>query len=150
MDSWKIIHGDVSTTSCTLITANEATELEKRHPTPSLHLDDPIVVKIRDHIDALVEPLRANVVPKVPQSLLNKVSADYFELTREQKFGMPLTQVESELGGEKRWEEVKEPAKETADLLKKNGGPFFLGKTGKPTMINCLMKLTIWECHMPI
>lgn len=114
MDSWPIAH-----------------EIEKRYPTPSLHLDDPIVVKVRDKIGSLLGPLAPQWLPKVPRVLLNKPSADYFKLTREESFGMPLSQIEEEQGGEKNWEDVQKPAKEMADLLKKNGGPFFLGNTGE-------------------
>lgn len=114
MDSWRIVH-----------------ELEDRYPSPSLHLDDPIVVKIRDQIDKIRDPLAPHITPKVPRVLLNKVSAEYFELTREERFGLPLTQLEAEKANEQCWEDVKAPAKEAADLLKKHGGPFFLGETGK-------------------
>ncbi|KAF2189447.1 hypothetical protein K469DRAFT_736796 [Zopfia rhizophila CBS 207.26] len=111
MDSWKI-----------------APELERRYPTPSLHLDESIVVQVRDHVGKLFGPLRPNVLPKIP-NLLNNPSAEYFERTREKIFGMPLSQLEEEKGGEGAWEAIQQPAEEAADLLKKHGGPFFLGKT---------------------
>jgi hypothetical protein len=114
MDSWPI-----------------AFELEKQHPSPSLHLDDPIVEKIRDHIPKLMGPLRPLLIPQVPVVLLNKPSADYFFETREKMFGKPLDQVEKDANAEECWEEAKAPAKEAGDLLRKNGGPYFLGQTGK-------------------
>jgi hypothetical protein len=114
MDSWKIAH-----------------ELEKRYPTPSLHLDEPIVVKIRDLIDVLRQPLTAHIMPKVPRNLLNKESAEYFELTRAERFHMTLSQMEAEQANEECWEKAKKPAMEVAELLKKNGGPYFLGETGQ-------------------
>jgi hypothetical protein len=43
---------------------------------------------------------------------------------------MPLSQLEAEKGGEQCWEEVKGPVKEAGDLLRKHGGPFFLGERG--------------------
>ncbi|KAF2691352.1 glutathione S-transferas-like protein [Lentithecium fluviatile CBS 122367] len=112
MDSWTIVH-----------------ELEKRYPSPSLHLDDPVVVQIRDYVGKVHEPLRPYTLPKVSRVLLNKPSAEYFELTREKVFGKSLTLMEQEQANEKCWEEAKGPAREMADLLKKNGGPFFLGET---------------------
>ncbi|USP74187.1 glutathione s-transferase [Curvularia clavata] len=112
MDSWPI-----------------AQSLEKQYPTPSLHLDDPIVIKIRDHVKDMLTPLRDLVIPKIPRVILNKQSAGYFLETREQSFGKPLEQVEKDADVEKCWEDAKAPAKETGDLLRKNGGPFFLGET---------------------
>lgn len=114
MDSWPIAHS-----------------LEKQYPTPSLHLDDPIVVKIRDHVAAMLGPLVPLVIPKVPRAVLTKPSAEYFYKTREESFGKPLEQVEKDANVEECWEAAKAPAKETGDLLRKNGGPFFLGETGK-------------------
>ena len=114
MDSWPIAHS-----------------LEKQYPNPSLHLDDPIVLKIRDHIGLMMRPIVPLVIPKVPRVLLNKPSADYFYETREKSFGKHLDQVEKDADVEQCWEAAKAPAKETGDLLRKNGGPFFLGETGK-------------------
>jgi glutathione S-transferase len=114
MDSWLIAH-----------------ELEKQYPSPSLHLDDPIVVRIRDHIVKLAEPLSPQLHPKIPRRILNKESAEYFNRTREVRFGMPLEQLEREKATEQNWVDVKGPAEEVAELLKKNGGPFFLGDTGE-------------------
>lgn len=115
MDSWTIVQ-----------------RLEKEYPTPSLHLDHPIVDRIRNTI--FLKPLRAMLVPKVPKVLLNKSSADYFYLTREEALGKPLDQVEREVT-EKDWEEAAVVAKEIADLLKENGGPFFLGEESKSLLI---------------
>lgn len=112
MDSWPI-----------------AQELERRYPSPSLHLDDPIVVHIRDHISNLMGPIFLHVIPKVP-FLLPKPSADYFYETREKMFGAPVQEA-AKGAKEEDWEKAKEPAKEVGDLLRKNGGPFFLGETGE-------------------
>lgn len=113
MDSWKIVH-----------------ELEKQYPLPSLHLDDPMVLKIRDHIALMRAPLDAHLMSKIPRNLLGEDSIDYFETTREKRFGMPLSQLEKEKANEEAWKNAKKPATEAADLLKKHGGPYFLGKTG--------------------
>jgi hypothetical protein len=56
MDSWPIAH-----------------ELERRYPSPSLHLDDPVVLQIRDQINQVVMPIMPLVMPKVAL-LLNKRS----------------------------------------------------------------------------
>ncbi|RYN35847.1 hypothetical protein AA0112_g4820 [Alternaria arborescens] len=112
MDSWPI-----------------ALELEKQHPSPSLHFDDPIVVKIRDLQPNLMGPLRSLIIPRVPVAFLNKPSADYFYKTRQELFGKPLEQVEKDANAEECWEKAKAPAKEMGDLLRKSGGPYFLGQT---------------------
>ncbi|KAL1791839.1 hypothetical protein ACET3X_009590 [Alternaria dauci] len=112
MDSWPI-----------------ALELEKQYPTPSLHLDDPIVVRIRDHIPKIIGPLRPLLIPQVPVVMLNKPSADYYYETREKMFGKPLEQVEKDANAEECWEKAAAPAKEMGDLLRKNGGLYFLGQT---------------------
>lgn len=113
MDSWPI-----------------AQSLESRYPTPSLHLDNPIVIQIRDHIAKLMGPLVPHLIPKVPL-LLNKPSADFFYETREEMFGAPLQEVEKKGATEQAWKDAESPAKEAGDLLRKNGGPFFLGQTGE-------------------
>ncbi|KAF1944445.1 hypothetical protein EJ02DRAFT_452309 [Clathrospora elynae] len=110
MDSWPIAH-----------------ELEKRYPNPSLHLDDPIVLKIRDHISNMVGPIVPHVIPRIAL-LLNKSSADYFYETRKEHFGKSLQDVEKDAPAD-AWEKAEGPARETGDLLRKHGGPFFLGET---------------------
>ncbi|KAF2198653.1 hypothetical protein GQ43DRAFT_400414 [Delitschia confertaspora ATCC 74209] len=111
MDSWKI-----------------AQELEKRYPSPSLHLDDPVVVKVRDITQQLLRLLGANILAKIAQ-ILPERSAEYFYRTRKEMFGMTLDEFEKVNGGEQSWEAAKEPSKELAGLLKESGGPFFLGET---------------------
>jgi hypothetical protein len=113
MDSWPIAHA-----------------LEKQYPSPPLHLDDPIVVRIRDHIAKLRDAIIPTVLPKVTVVLLNKVSADYFYKTREEHFGMSLQEFEKTKTADKCLEEAKQPAKEAGDLLRKHSGPYFLGETG--------------------
>jgi len=75
-------------------------------------------------------PIAPNLLPKVPRNILSEVSAEYYYRTREQRFGMPLDQFEKEKGREENWELAKAGAKETGDLLRKHGGPFFLGERG--------------------
>jgi len=109
--------------------AKIAAELEKRHPSPSLRLDSPILPQVQQLVGSALVTLAPNWLPKVPPNLLNEPSADFFERTREARFGMPLSQIEKEKGGEAPWEAAKQPIKELADLLKEQGGPFFLGQT---------------------
>jgi hypothetical protein len=113
MDSWPIAHS-----------------LESRYPNPSLHLDDPVVLRMHSLIVDLFTPLRPHVIPKVPR-FLNKVSADYFYETRKQRFGKSLQEVLEQDATEECWEKVKTPVKEVGDALRNSGGPFFLGETGE-------------------
>lgn len=111
MDSWAIAH-----------------TLEQLHPTPSLHLDEPVNVQVRDLVISLSEPLRPFVIPKVP-AILNPRSASYFLETREVRFGKPLSRVLAEDATERCWEEAGVAARGIAKLLRKDAsGPFFLGK----------------------
>lgn len=112
MDSWPI-----------------AQELEKRYPSPSLHLDDPITVKIRDQISKILHPIFWLFLPKVPD-LLPERSQEYFYKSRQEAIGKPLSDVHKEAmaNAEEGWKQTQEPLKEVADLLKKHEGPFFLGE----------------------
>ena len=105
--------------------------LEEQYPEPSLHLDSPVLPKVEACVAKAVMPLRAVILPPTPRNLLNTASAEYFERTREARFGMPLRQFEKEQGGDKAWEEATPALKEAGELLRANGGPFVLGETGE-------------------
>lgn len=112
LDSWLIAHA-----------------LEQQYPSPSLHLDDPIVVQVRDHILEITKPLMPHLIPKVP-AVLTERSAEYFYRTREVRFGAPLQEIERTKANEECWREVQGPVEVVGDWLRRNGGPFFLGETG--------------------
>ena len=106
-------------------------ELEKQYPEPSLHLDSPQLAKVDELVMKTIAPLRAVIMPLVPRNILREPSAEYFERKGEERFGMPLAQVEKEQGGNKGWEGAIPYLKETGDMLRAEGGPFLLGKTGE-------------------
>ncbi|KAL8950996.1 MAG: hypothetical protein Q9222_002994 [Ikaeria aurantiellina] len=108
---------------------NVAHELEKRYPTPSLHLDSPLLKKITEWMPTLFQPLAPVVMPKIPRNLLNPDSVTYFEETRSKRFGMPLDQFERDHGGDEAWEKAAPAFKEVGELLKAHGGPFLMGVT---------------------
>ncbi|KAJ4323073.1 hypothetical protein N0V94_002097 [Neodidymelliopsis sp. IMI 364377] len=112
MDSWPI-----------------AQELEKRYPSPSLRIDDPVTVQVRDQISKILGPLFAQFISKVPE-LLPERSQEYFYKSRHQAFGKPLSEVheEARANAEEGWKAAEGPLKEAADWLKKHDGPFFLGE----------------------
>ena len=86
-------------------------------------------MQIRDQIGEMFDPLRVHFIPKVVR-LLSPRSAEYFEETRAKRFGAPLSEV-LENAGEDSWKKAEVPIRETGDLLRKHGGPFFLGETGE-------------------
>jgi hypothetical protein len=110
MDSWPIAH-----------------ELEKRYPSPSLHLDDPITVKIRDLISPIVGPVIMQFLPYVPDHLPER-SREWFYKSRNAAFGKPIQEVHKEAlaNADEGWKQCYEVLKEAADLLKKHEGPFFM------------------------
>ena len=106
-----------------------AAELEKRHPSPSMHLDSSIIAEVEAAWLKFFTAIRGVFMPKIPQNLLNPTSATYFEETRAKRFGMPLSELGRTSGGESAWQAAEPALKELGDILKRNGGPFTLGET---------------------
>ena len=106
-----------------------ATELEHRYPSPSLLLDSPILKTVEALIPRLTTPLISVFMPKVPASLLNPPSAEYYERTREKRFGKTLSEMGRDSDEEKAWAQVEPLLKEMGDILKAEAGPFALGQT---------------------
>lgn len=107
-----------------------AAELEKLCPSPSLHLDSPVLPKVEALIPkAMMATLRGVVMPKIPRNLLNPPSAEYFEETRAKRFGCPLEELEKKTPEDEAWNDAEPGIHEMGSLLKQQGGPFFLGKT---------------------
>ena len=104
--------------------------LEKEYPSPPLHLDSPILKKVEELVPGCIMSLGPVFMPRIPQFVLNPPSAEYFSRTRAERFGMDLTQLEKEKGGERAWKVAESKWKELGILLKAEGGPFFMGKTG--------------------
>jgi glutathione S-transferase len=128
MDSWPI-----------------AQELERRYPSPSLYLDEPVTVKIRDQISRILSPIVLQLLPRVPDQLPER-SQEYYNRTREEMLGRPLAEVHKEAleNAEDSWKQLQEPVKEVADLLRKNDGPFFLGDTGMESSYAACEAETDW------
>lgn len=108
-----------------------ATRLENDHPTPSLHLDSPLLPKVEDLLSKVTGPLHGVWKPLVPSNLLNPPSKEYFERTREARLGMSLEQLAKESGGEEAWLAAVPGLKELGALIKGNGGPFVMGEIRK-------------------
>jgi len=108
-----------------------ATELERRYPSPPLHLDSETLPEVEALFSKFVTGMRGVLFPKYPPMLLNEPSREYFVRTREETFGMSLGQLEKEEGGEKAWEKTRPVVEELGRVLRKEGGPFVLGKEGE-------------------
>ena len=108
-----------------------ATELEKQYPSPPLHVDSPLVSKVQNIVLGGIGSLRGVIMPRIPDKLLNQPSFDYWVASREAKYGMSLPQYAKEKGGDDAWEKAMPALKELGTILKAEGGPFVLGKTGK-------------------
>lgn len=108
----------------------QAIEAKYADQGPSLRLDSDVLPKVEEVVGKIAMPLVGVWMPKIPRALLNPPSAEYFERTRAERFGMPLEQLAKEKGGDKGWEEAKPGMEEAAKLLKNNGdGPYFEGNT---------------------
>jgi len=103
--------------------------LEKEHPNPSLHFDSPILPEATAILGNVRMSLLGHWMPFVPDNLLNAPSKEYFIRTREEKFKKSLSQLHKDEGTEEAWEKATPELKRLGDLLKKEGGPFFMGET---------------------
>lgn len=108
-----------------------AAEIEKQHPKPSLHLDSPAIPEAEAAVVKVMTPLVPVMMPQIPRNLLNPASVDYFERTRAERFGMSLSELEKTKGGEPAFQAAEQPLKDMAALIKRQGGPYILGKTRK-------------------
>ena len=105
--------------------------LEKEHPSPSLHLDSPVLKQVEELSPQCTMALAPVFLPRIPRCALNPSSAEYFNRTRTTRYGMTLPELEKEKGGESAWKAAEPKWKELGALLKAEGGPFFMGKTGR-------------------
>lgn len=106
-----------------------ASEVERRFPNPSVHLDSPVLPKVEEVVSNVMPNLVGIYIPLVPVRLLSEASRPYWYKTREARFGMKLDQVAAERGGQKAWDAAKPYLDQATAMLKENeAGPFFLGK----------------------
>ena len=108
-----------------------ADALEKEYPSPSLRLDSAILKKVDELVPQCIMTLTPIFMPRVPRAMLSPASVEYFSRTMAEHFGMDLSQLEKEKGGDSGWKGAEPKWKELGSLLKAEGGPFFMGKIGK-------------------
>ena len=104
-----------------------AIELEKRHPSPSMHLDSPVLLNVEQAFPGAIMPLLPIMLPMIPRKMLNSASVAYYEKARSKDLGMPLEQLEREKGGEDAWLQARPGIENLASLLKQTDGPYFMG-----------------------
>jgi glutathione S-transferase len=104
-----------------------ARALESVYPNPSLHFEWEKLPDVIEKTQQFAEATAPWWKAKVPGNLLLPRSAEYFSRAREQRYKMPLDQLEKELGTEERWTEAKSIAGEFGAMLKVNGGPYYKG-----------------------
>jgi hypothetical protein len=113
-----------------------AARLEAESPTPSLHLDSPILMEVEALLPKIRAPQRAFILPAIADNLLNPVSKEYWIRTREEKLGKIMDDFRNERDEEEAWAESMPFVQALGELLSKEDGPFFMGKTG--TSCSCL------------
>ena len=108
-----------------------ARKLEAIQPEPPLYLDSPFTSEVDDTIMKMMKAIAPNLLHLVPKNILSPVSADYYNSSRQAMFGMSLDEVLKTKGGESAWEAGEHEAKGLIDMLKRESGPFLMGKTRK-------------------
>ncbi|KAK5656986.1 hypothetical protein OQA88_3509 [Cercophora sp. LCS_1] len=98
-----------------------------KYPEPALKVETKYLDWFGRNYGKLMGRLRGVYVPNVVKRLLDPYAHEYWYQTREKSNGMPLDQLERELGGQKAWEMAAPLLQELTGLLKENEGPFFEG-----------------------
>jgi hypothetical protein len=109
--------------------AKIAAALEDAFPTPSLHLDSEYLPQMYELVGECQRFLLPFWMPQVPRKILNPVSAEYFNRTRETRIGKPLEEMAKQATPQ-QWEKARPGYEKIAALLKTNRGPFVMGDTG--------------------
>ncbi|OLN97155.1 hypothetical protein CCHL11_02223 [Colletotrichum chlorophyti] len=101
--------------------------LEADYPERPLHHDSEVLQEMYDLLSKTFDALVPELLPYIPRDVLSEKSAEYFWRTRKARFGMSLDELQETKGGEQVWANAKEVLEETAALLNRTEGPFFLG-----------------------
>lgn len=107
-----------------------AQSLEPLYPSPSAHLDAPVLKRVERAWRKAIGPLVPVLVPRMPDLCLKGVSIAFHRKVRKESYGMELEELERQYGGEKAWEKAMPGLKALAAALKEDpAGPYCLGKT---------------------
>jgi hypothetical protein len=104
--------------------------IEKRYPSPSLHIDSPLYPEVVDTVQACFKA-RPDILPRVCYNLLNPPSQEYFERTRSAQLGVSsLRDMMNDEVSEKAWKDAEPGFQKAIELLKNHPeGPYFMGNT---------------------
>lgn len=105
-------------------------QIEKDHPTPSVHLDSPYLARIEEIMSKrMFAACRGLIVASVPRNLLNPESVEYWMPNREALVGMPCDKFEETHGGDGGKDATAGIFKDVGAILQEKPGPFFAGET---------------------
>ncbi|KAH6651291.1 hypothetical protein F5144DRAFT_503895 [Chaetomium tenue] len=105
-----------------------ATVLEAAHPTPSLHLDSPVLAEIEGLVGAALGALLPVFLVRVPDVLLADASVPYWMETRKAFVGgLDVREFAAQADMEKVWGDWEKGVGKVTEVLKRTEGPFFAG-----------------------
>jgi glutathione S-transferase len=120
--------------------------IEELQPTPSCHLESPLLPKLESFISQMNQSLRVVYITSlVPQRILNEASIPFWHETRSKLGGMPLDEWEKKEGGPQAWAKAQPHVEGVTQLLKENDGPFFMGQTPSYTDLVWGAYLLFWK-----
>ncbi|KAL8969570.1 MAG: hypothetical protein Q9197_004267 [Variospora fuerteventurae] len=103
-----------------------AHELEKRYPSPSLHLGTPQQAAIEALWLKLIPSVFPFITPKIVANLVTERGAAYVVETREKAFNVKMSDWEK-IDADTAWAEAAPVLTGFGDVLREKGGPFALG-----------------------
>ncbi|KAI4290365.1 MAG: hypothetical protein L6R35_000354 [Caloplaca aegaea] len=103
-----------------------ARELEKRYPSPSLHLDTPQQAAMEALWSKMITSILPALTPNVVANVMTERSVPYFVETREKAFNIKISDWEK-IDADTAWAEVAPVLTGFGDVLREKGGPFALG-----------------------
>lgn len=122
--------------------------IEKRYPSPPLHIDSPLYPEVLDTVQACFKAA-PDILPRVCYNILNPPSQEYFERTRSARFGVSsLRDLMNEEVSERAWKEAEPGFQRAVELLKRNPeGPYFMGNTREAATV-VLAGVGTTNCHI--
>ncbi|KAH6853234.1 hypothetical protein B0I37DRAFT_2439 [Chaetomium sp. MPI-CAGE-AT-0009] len=107
-----------------------ATAIDAAHPSPSVHLDSPILAELEALMPRLMPTLAPEYLLNVPRVILGPASVPYWMETRKRFVGgVELEEFAAKADKGKMWADAEVLLREATALLKRGGneGPFFMG-----------------------
>ena len=103
-------------------------ELDRLHPQPSLHLDGPYQAKVNELAAKVMQKIGPECYSRIPETILNEASRQYWYQTRQERLGMSVDQYEAKHGGNTAYAEAEPYLKQLTQLLEENEGLYFMGE----------------------